>query len=997
MLISLKGANIVLFPEPHPMMRTAARELSRYLYQLTGALSLIVESKTPDKINIELVSKRQDLPRTLDNTDDQGFILQASGEMLTITGETPLGVLYGVYSLLEHLGIGFFLGGDALPETQSNSEISSDLNIQAKPAFAVRGSNLHGNFIAGASGWSEDDWRYYIDQMARIRCNLFLLHLYGSEPGAGYEVNGEVIYQGPPHSSNRAMFGINPARTSEFDFGTGSYFDRETFGAPPVEAETYTGQISGMEEILKSAIRYGRKRGVYAAVGFEAPIRVDPANAKVREAFAEHVRQFIRRYPDLSYFCLWQCECHGILGEDMPDSDTARALFDQHKDTFAYLGGDRRIWAGIAFSEFAKLAYDVLQAEAPGMRMVVCGWGGDRWMRFADYAQGLDNLLPQDIIFTCHENVDITLSDTVSEAWGGLPPERERWAQPWIESDGEEMWTRQANVEPLSRLLPDALAKGCSGALCLHWRSRDFEEELRYLARFSWQPDIENQEFYSECARLMFGKDREEAMAEVLGDLQKLGGRWTGIHGGLECAGEFLWTGRTPHWAYEADYEAVDIIQKHAKWARNFLAENNLPEGSAAFAAISNRLTAILEPENIDMNDLREVEEEAYSAWLKLLPNDLPEVTWGIVHGVEEKLHHLTTRANRANRTNKLREIRQKLIKCRTEYPPDGDIHERFNFLLSTVDVVLALDKVSVTLAEPGPVLDLLTQAREAQKNGNSDQLLAFASQAYQAIVSTNVKKVLEAQTGKLTTQCEWAVLALMNLKMMPLYWKTLKQAEDLLPAVPPRCIHLRVKNDAVEISWESDRPAHGYHIYRRSSGSEFEKINREPVGADARWLPLWYPWSIGRMYAFIDQPNELGEYEYAITALDENGCESPMSHSEIIRFSLPQRLPGILGIKQDFSMLAGEVREVRAIVIPSVGDEITSVILHYRKIGEDNWSELPMLWYYKRAYHTQLPAFGSNTAAVEYYVEAQTQSGQSSRWPKDRHWTATLLENSSD
>ncbi len=989
----------MLLPGSHALMSVTARELSRYLYQLTGTLSPIIDHEPEDGARIQLASERPEPPSHLTDLSLQRCTILASDSGVTITGATPLGTLYGVYTLLEHLGVGFFLGGDTFPDTEPAITIEPGLRITAEPALAVRGSNLHGNLLAGASGWNENDWRFYIDQMARMRCNLFMLHIYSSEPGAGYEADRQLTHQGAPHSSLRPLFGIHPMRTSEFSFGQSVYFDQDVFGAPPVnDSDDPTAQALGMEVILRETIRYGRSRGVYAAVGFETPSRVDPTDSRVRRGFEERVRQFLRRYPDLAYLCLWQPESQGVFGEDIPKSRSAARLLAHHRDAFAYLWGPRRIYAGVHLAEFALLAHRVMREVAPNVRLVISGWGGDRWMRFADYARGLDQVLPKDIVLTCHENVDCTLTDTVSQAWGQLPPDRERWAQPWVESDGDECWTRQANVEPLSRLLPDALSKGCQGALALHWRTRDFEEELRYLARFSWQPEISTQEFYAECARLMFGPGHEKMVGEAIGDLHRLGGRWTGIHGGLECAPEFAWTGRKPHWPFELDAEAVHLVRAEAETAVAYLSEHGFRSASVAFARLAGELGNIANGnprESVQM--LAELEGEAFGIWSEMLAADPPLEAWGIVHGVAERLHYLSTRADHSRRTDELLEIRDRILRSKLgseALAAPAERMERFAYLLNTMEVMLSLDRVSVALAEPGPVHALLCQAEAAAIDGNRRRAAQLGARVYEAIVGCDVRDMLEHQAAKLTTQCDWAVLALMHTKAMPAYWREIGRAEELMPVAPPRQVHLALAHGGVCITWQAAPSAAGYHVHRRIHGtSHFTRVTREPISTEQDWLPLWYPAQAGRSITFVDRPSEPGHYEYAVTAIDADRWESPRSHSSSIRFGLEPCSPRVLGLSQGFCLIAGQPHEVSVIVPPDHADEVAGVTLRWRTIGADRWQETQMLRRFRRSYHAAIPVLEPDAMGVEYHVEAVTRSGQVSRWPRGRPWTATILD----
>ncbi len=38
----------------------------------------------------------------------------------------------------------------------------------------------------------------------------------------------------------------------------------------------------------------------------------------------------------------------------------------------------------------ARLGHAMLKRLAPGVPLVISGWGGDRWMRFSDFYVGLD-------------------------------------------------------------------------------------------------------------------------------------------------------------------------------------------------------------------------------------------------------------------------------------------------------------------------------------------------------------------------------------------------------------------------------------------------------------------------------------------------------------------------------------------------------------------------------------------------------------------------------
>ena len=92
-------------------------------------------------------------------------------------------------------------------------------------------------------------------------------------------------------------------------------------------------------------------------------------------------------------------------------------------------------------------------------------------------------VLPKDIVFSALDNIDPSWEPNVSQFYGKLPADRERWAIPWWESDGggsrHDQFMPQCNVKPFSVLLPDVIKKGCKGVLGIHWRSRGVEDVAR--------------------------------------------------------------------------------------------------------------------------------------------------------------------------------------------------------------------------------------------------------------------------------------------------------------------------------------------------------------------------------------------------------------------------------------------------------------------------------------------------------------------------------------
>src|ERR1035437_3312002 len=138
-----RSCHIVIGQHASAIEQYAARELQRYLYQVSGSF-LNIEAATPDgKLSglVFLLGTRESNPLIASLVEEgqfkvsasdpgpQGYVLKKAGqasrlsssaETLVVAGSDSVGCLCGVYGLLEdHYGIGFYLGGDVLPDKKT--------------------------------------------------------------------------------------------------------------------------------------------------------------------------------------------------------------------------------------------------------------------------------------------------------------------------------------------------------------------------------------------------------------------------------------------------------------------------------------------------------------------------------------------------------------------------------------------------------------------------------------------------------------------------------------------------------------------------------------------------------------------------------------------------------------------------------------------------------------------------------------------------------------
>ncbi|MBN1341993.1 MAG: hypothetical protein JXQ73_04895 [Phycisphaerae bacterium] len=548
--LDLKDATIIHGPNAPQLERFAALELGRYLSQLAGkAVPVQCRDRLAGDVVIavgEVAGVTGDKGNVPDDLGNQGFIIRVVDGALVLRGGSPAGTLYAVYDLLEHLGMGFYLGGDAYPDTPASLKVPADWDVRRKPVFEIRGSLPWYNFLNSPTTWNREDFKAFFDQMSKMRMNFVGFHTYDYEPfGAYRDETGKLVMGQPLKTTLNYNWGMTgPLKTADFGWGTGRFFDRDVFGShATTDAKDDEDAILRAERDLREGLAYARMRGIHVCVGFE--MTGDPHDRANQQRFRRHLADLLSDYPMIDYVWMWQTEGLGG-GSGMAGHGTlARARMEQLRETFSYLKEEKRIAEASRMTDFILLAHRILGQLAPDKRMIVSGWGGDRWMRFSDFYLGLDRVLPKDIIFAALDNIDPTAEGNVSKVYGQVSADRERWPIPWFESDGggtrRDQWGPQPNVKPFTALCRDAREKGCQGILGIHWRTRAVEEVAAFTAQYAWEPSLTYEGFYDRFAERSYGKRHGKELSSVHRELESMGSRWSGMLGQVECGG-FSWT-----------------------------------------------------------------------------------------------------------------------------------------------------------------------------------------------------------------------------------------------------------------------------------------------------------------------------------------------------------------------------------------------------------------------------------------------------------------------
>jgi len=565
--------NTIVIGKQAESERLASVDLQRYLAQVIGKVPRIVTANAWNNnpcpaVVIGTVSSNSVIKQSgvaVSKLDEQGYFL-ANGvvnnvQVVIAAGRTPVGATNAVYGLLKELGFGFYLGSEAIPDSIPRKLPKSP--VVRNPIFKIRGVLPWYNFLDSPTTWDPIDHRAFVDQLLRCGANFVGFHTYDGEPFAAYEENGQMVWGARLLNTKNSLWGTRPMKNNEFGYGTGKLFAGDYFGAVSTFIPDSNTAIKTEQSIMRDALDYAKKRGLKTCLGFE--INNDPTNPKERDVFIKRINHLLDQYPALDYIWIWEPESQGASGITFAGSDSSKLpLYGAaRQDTFKRIvnwksgappfyqdteaGRVARANEGARLEQFGLLAYHQLQHRKNAPKLVISGWGGDERILSAEYYEGLDKLLPKDVIFSSLDH--ISPRPRVDHIYNELPKDRERWPIPWLECDGDQ-WHPQPWVHTMEPMLKDAQKGGSQGMLGIHWRTRDIAENFQYIIDYAWNPGLSAEDFYRDLAKRCYPAAIAPQMAVIHSELDKLGYRWIGGAGQSECA-PFAWGPGDADKAYE--------------------------------------------------------------------------------------------------------------------------------------------------------------------------------------------------------------------------------------------------------------------------------------------------------------------------------------------------------------------------------------------------------------------------------------------------------------
>jgi hypothetical protein len=482
------------------MEELAAKEVRRYIYVRTDDL-LAVEGVTslPGSGDLILVAN-DDNPmveslRGLINhsTNPQGFIIKTvnSGgrDILVITGNDSAATLHGAYRYAEHLGVGFDLAGDAIPDAKISLDITG-LDEVGEPLFEINGFLPFHDFFHGPDIWSTSDYKSFISQISKLGMNFIGLHTYptwstteektlderqGPEPNVwiglqgDYDENGDVSWSYPGYYRHTA----DPTRswahealdTDEFGSGTSQLFDRNEWGSDIFGSTMPApGNMSAWNEVwnrsgamFKESFGYAKNIGVKTCLGTELTMGLEPSGPEVGYDWARVMPPALQSRLSDPY-----------------DPGTVRSVYKgvferimKTHDLDYYWLWSWEVWTrwGVSAEQIQAFKDDLLRADEAldelGRPFQIChaGWilgTGDNPAEFDD------TLAPEAPFHGLWDQAD---------GFEDLKSSRVKWPATWLEED----WGLGQPQLEASRIYVDVKAawnKDCDGMIAKHWRTK---------------------------------------------------------------------------------------------------------------------------------------------------------------------------------------------------------------------------------------------------------------------------------------------------------------------------------------------------------------------------------------------------------------------------------------------------------------------------------------------------------------------------------------------
>lgn len=927
----------------------AALELQRYIYQLTGQL-LPVNPKSNSPVQEGFVIGTPNSNPVVkgvynfsihEGCGEEGYYLKKKNNTLYIVGETAKGCLYGVYGLLEdYYQVGFYMGGDVLPPKTAFQ--LPDVQELKKPTVKIRGFLPWTNFPQSATVYSWADWKFIIDQAAKMRFNFIHIHNYNGQEGHNemfhnFTLNGITSRVWMPTAKTGHKWNCPGFDVKEYRFGAAELFDDYDFGSDcALHHETLSNEMVFRKgvSLFKRVIDYAHSRGIKTGLGLDIDLippdyKTTADDPKVIEARMKQVKE---DYPDLDYLILF-------VSELINNSPEKLALW-------------KRTFTGM---------YGYMKQYAPFTKIAVAGWGLSK-----EIAAGL----PADVIAAPISHYSDAFED------GSIYENREYWGCPWMERDFSSSQYYYPYNMHLSNTIKawKARAKNMTGLYTLTWRLTDaIDPKLSFIAKAPWDDKEKynsSYDVYYEYAVKKYGIAAAPLLTQIINENEPLSSH------DAECQPTGQFTGKPP----EQSGYLLNMLQfgfKSSGQTQFFVGSRYT---SISKAAIEKRTDAD--------SCIAWVEDSAYVHFAAI----------SFTNETDSLIFYTATANPFAHVEVHLDSLKGRRIAF-SKVPETGGWHNWLSFttamqqVTGVHDVYILFRGIGNSAAETKKALQqlslidsLLAHTTSSIHYQNIQQLKARIEAAHQHtqlnLFFPSVQKaselpyVFEKWANNFTSRIT-DISSLGNIQSVQNRYvqeRYIAKEKELLKKAEvkfPTNIVAKGTDEGAIISWNNNEPGcKGFRLY----AGAVEIAGNIPATDSSITVA------------------ENGLQQFRLTAISATGVESEFSAAASCYLGKADTLgPQIIVVSPPATVKQGSSFSLKARLLDNRHYSLLKTTLIYRNAGEVNWKRLPMQYKTKGVFTSDI--LFEQPALIEYFLEANDGTNTSTFPAEKNKFLSILIE----
>ncbi len=378
-----------------------------------------------EDIDFVTVNTNADITLDIDvEMSSDSYRVNVQGDRLFITSGNSRGLLYGVYSLLENLGYGFYLSMESAPEPAKWSGFDG-WELEDTPIAEERIIFNWHNFISGCTGWNLKEWKEWIEGASRMRYNGIMVHAYGNNPMSSFDYLGQTKTTGYINNTASGRDWGNQHINDVRRIVGGEMFESAVYGAEASFA-TEENKVQKATELMQGAFSYADSCGmdvifaldldtwmanpqnIIAKIPKESTLNIhghlapNPDTEDGYQYYKELLKSLLQNYPQIDELTAWSRKAISAYNPAMGtmwivyDYDTFPKEWQREYDSIMCqhpeIANDLRANGLFAFSKIIKALRRAAKELNSGIRIGYGSWTMD-WMAI------MDIFTPEDVPF----------------------------------------------------------------------------------------------------------------------------------------------------------------------------------------------------------------------------------------------------------------------------------------------------------------------------------------------------------------------------------------------------------------------------------------------------------------------------------------------------------------------------------------------------------------------------------------------------------------------